>query len=242
MHDAATTRRAIELIRGLGVANLSLDIMFGLSNQSLPQFESDLAAVLSFAPEHISAYNLTVHPGTPYARREREQKITLPDEDTQLAMFEHLIDRTVAAGYAHYEISNWSRPGLSSRHNGKYWRDRDVFAFGVSAHGVVNRIRTENPRDLRAYAQDAAYEHARPLDPPAGDRARRGEILMLALRRVEGVAWEEIDAWMEDDARKYYTEELRQAREARWIEPDADTLRLTRQGILLCDTVTELFY
>lgn len=242
VHDAATTRRAIELIQALGVTNFSLDIMFGLSHQTLAQFQHDLATVIGFAPAHISAYNLTIHAGTPYARRERERKIELPDEETQLAMFEHLIDSTAAAGYMHYEVSNWSRPGLASRHNSKYWRDVDVFAFGASAHGVRAGLRSENPRDLRSYVQDSTYAHATPLDPPASDRARRGEIMMLALRRVEGVAWSEIDAWMRDDARVFYAAELGQARVNGWIEADAATLRLTRAGLLLCDTVSELFY
>src|SRR5207248_941443 len=115
--------------------------------------EADLDAALAFAPEHISAYNLTLHAGTPFAQWQRAGKLNLPDEALQAAMFERLMDTLAAAGYEHYEISNWARPGRASRHNSKYWRQADIYAFGPSAHGVLAGRRLANPADLRAYLQ-----------------------------------------------------------------------------------------
>jgi len=241
VHDAATTRRALEHIRALGPVNLSLDLIFGAPTQTTADLEADLEAILGFEPDHVSAYNLTVHEGTPYARRQREQRLPLPPEEMQAAMFETIIARLGAAGLEHYEISNWARPGRHSRHNSKYWRPVDVFAFGVSAHGVTRGRRYEHPRDLRAYLA-APTESVAWCEPPADARARAGEILMLALRRVGGTPWAEIDAWAGADLRRYYRTELERLERdglLRWRE---GRLALTRRGLLLADTVAEAFF
>ena len=242
LHDAATTRRALARIREIGAENVSLDLIFGAPTQTLADFEADLEAALEFGPEHFSAYNLTIHEGTPYHRRRREGKLDLPGEETQTAMFELLMDRLATMGYEHYEISNWARPGFRSRHNSKYWRDCDVFSLGASAHGVVEGQRGHNPRDLKGYL---AREPGAPPEPDPtsnDDRSRRGEIMMLALRRVRGVGWPEIDAWMGADARDFYRTELDRLGDQGLIECDDASIRLTRRGILLADSVVERFF
>jgi oxygen-independent coproporphyrinogen-3 oxidase len=244
-HDAASARRTLGRARALGFDNLSLDLIFALPGQTPPAFERDVEQAVAFAPEHLSAYNLTLHPGTPFHRWNAEGKLLLPPEDVQAAMFESLMDRMEAAGYFHYEISNWSRPGRESRHNSKYWRARDVFAFGASAHGAVGGRRYANPRDLRAYA--ASPEGSPPPSPlweapPATPRAAAAEVMMLALRRVRGVSWEEIDGWSAGPARERYRAELAELHAAGLIENPADALRLTRRGILLADAVARRFF
>lgn len=241
VHDAETARRAIRRMREAGAENLSLDLIFGAPTQTLADLGADLDELLSFAAEHVSAYNMTVHDGTPFARRSSQGRLPLPDEDEQVAMFGLMIDRLAAAGYEHYEISNWARPGRRSRHNSKYWRRCDVYAFGVAAHGVIGGARMENPRDLAQYLRIGDRILARPSDPPADERARRGEIMMLALRRVDGVAWDEIDDWMGADAREYYRPEVGRLERDGLIET-APVLRLTRRGILIADTVMEAFF
>ncbi len=248
VHDAATTRRALENMRAAGVRNLSLDLIFGAPKQTLDDLKADLDELLAFAPEHVSAYNMTVHEGTPFARRQREGTLALAGEDEQVAMFELLIDRLAVAGYEHYEISNWARPGLRSRHNSKYWRRCDVYGFGVAAHGVVNQARYENPRDLEKYLSVGRFGSKRHDSDVASsrsdlrtERSRRGEIMMLALRRVDGVGWGEIDAWMQADGRAYYRAELERLARDGLIETEPQ-LRLTRRGILIADTVMEAFF
>lgn len=242
VHDAATTRRAVALMRGLGVRNLSLDIIFGAPGQTLEDVERDVDELLAFEPEHISAYNMTVHEGTPFARWQREGRLGLPDEEIQAAMFELLLDRLAGAGYEQYEISNWALPGRASRHNSKYWRDCDVWGFGVAAHGVLRGARFANPADLGEYLKIGERRLAEPLPPPAGERARCGEIMMLALRRTQGVGWEEIDQWMGRDARGFYRAELERLKGDGLIENYAEKIRLTRGGILISDSVMELFF
>jgi oxygen-independent coproporphyrinogen-3 oxidase len=242
VHDAATTRRAIAHMREAGATNISLDLIFAAPTQTLDDLKRDLDEILAFAPEHVSAYGMTIHTGTPFARWKNEGRLALPGEDAYAAMYETIIDTLAAAGYTHYEISNWARPGRESRHNSKYWMNRNVAAFGVSAHGVWGRRRYENPRDLKAYLARDADALARPLDPPAGERARRGEAIMLALRRVGGATWTEIDAWAGAETRVFYAAELTRLAERGLVEEDREGVRLTRRGLLLADTAMAEFF
>jgi oxygen-independent coproporphyrinogen-3 oxidase len=229
-------------MRDVGATNLSLDIIFAAPTQTLDDLKCDLDAILAFAPEHVSAYGMTIHAGTPFERWQGAGRLALPGDDDYATMYETIVDTLAAAGYAHYEISNWARPGRESRHNAKYWRDCDVAAFGVSAHGVWGGRRFENPRDLKAYLAREGDAIAKPLDPPADERARRGETMMLALRRVGGVAWREIDAWAGGDTRAFYADELARLAERGLIENDGDRVRLTRAGLLLADGVMAEFF
>jgi oxygen-independent coproporphyrinogen-3 oxidase len=248
VHDAATTRRALDLMRRAGCRNLSLDLIFGVPGQSDEDFAADLAEVLAFAPEHFSAYNLTLHPGTPYAQWERTGRLVLPEEDLQVAMFERLMDTLAAAGYEHYEISNWARPGLAARHNSKYWHRADVYPLGPAAHGVLGSQsalgarRIANPPDLPTYLDPARRELCVPQEPPATPRACAGEIMMLALRRVAGPGWAELNEWLGADARAFYAPEFARLAADGLLQCDATGPRLTRAGLLLADTVMEAFF
>lgn len=240
VHDAATTHRALDRMRALGFDNISLDLMFAVPGQTVEDCRRDLDIVLVFAPEHVSAYGLTIHDGTPYARWQREGRLSTPGDDDYVRMYRMLIDRLAEAGYRHYEISNWARPGRESRHNSKYWRDCDVAAFGVSAHGVWARRRYANGRDLKAWIRGEGW--AEPVDPPVSERSRLGEIMMLALRRVEGVAWSELEAWAGVDLRDYYRVELERLTDDGLLEPPGDVVRLSTRGLLLADTVMAEFF
>jgi oxygen-independent coproporphyrinogen-3 oxidase len=241
-HDAATTRRAIRRMRELGVGNLSLDLIFAVPGQSLADLQADLEALLGFAPEHVSAYGLTIHAGTPFARLQRQGRLALPGDRLYASMYECLIDRLASAGYEHYEISNWALPGRRSRLNAKYWRRANVAGFGVAAHGVWDGLRRENAADLAAYLARDPVALGRPSPPPAGERARMGEVMMLALRRVEGVAWAEIDAWTGRDARAFYAAERARLLENDLIVEQNEAVRLSRRGLLLADSVMVAFF
>jgi oxygen-independent coproporphyrinogen III oxidase len=241
-HDAATTRRAIERMRQLGVDNLSLDLIFAVPGQTLAGLRADMDALLEFAPEHVSAYGLTVHEGTPFGESQRQGRLELPEDDLYAAMYEALIDRLTGAGLEHYEISNWPRPGLASRHNSKYWRQANVAGFGPSAHGTWGRRRTENAASLAAYLARDPKALGQPCDPPVSERARMGEVMMLVLRRVGGAPWAEINAWTGRDACKFYAVERRRLRDDGLIDESGEAIRLTRRGLLLADSVMLEFF
>ncbi len=244
-HDAEAARRVPKLVRELGYDNISIDLMFGLPHQTLEDFEVDLEAALELEPDHLSAYGLTLHEGTPFARWDREGRWPQRDIEHEAAMFERLIERMQEAGFEHYEISNWAKPGRASRHNQKYWCSCDVHAFGASAHGVIGGRRFSNIRNLKGYIENSGESGgvvSVEEDPPLDERSRAGEVMMLALRRLEGVGWDELGPWLGTDPRQLYAAELQELREHALIEVGSHRLRLTRRGLMVADQVMERFF
>lgn len=252
-HDSATARRILNEIPQLGFENFSLDLMFSLPGQTLDDVRLDLATALEFNPTHISAYGLTLHEGTPFKRWNEEGRWKLPESDTQAAQFEMLMDTLAERGWEQYEISNWSRPGRHSRHNSKYWSSADVFAFGASAHGVAGGRRYSNPRDLNAYLDsnlDPAKRWSVFEEPPHELQAKLGEIMMVALRRTDGVEWRELDEWVKvwypdlDSVtmREAYQSEIARLMNRGMVTATINGICLTRRGILFADEVVLEFF
>ncbi len=147
LHDAATARRAVAQARAAGFDNLSLDLIFNLPEQSLAHWQFNLAEALKLEPDHLSLYTLIVEPGTPLHRQVTQGQIPWPDDDVAADMYAYTIDALEAAGYAHYEISNWARtngeagwqtPHRASAHNLIYWRNQPYLGLGAGAYGTIN--------------------------------------------------------------------------------------------------------
>jgi oxygen-independent coproporphyrinogen-3 oxidase len=147
LHDADTARDAIEQARTAGFDNLSLDLIFNLPEQRLAQWQQNLQAALELGPDHLSLYALIVEPGTPLYRQVSQGQTPLPDDDIAADMYAYALDTLEAAGYSHYEISNWAKtngeagwqtPHLASAHNLIYWRNQPYLGLGAGAHGTIN--------------------------------------------------------------------------------------------------------
>jgi oxygen-independent coproporphyrinogen-3 oxidase len=137
-HSAAEALSAFRWARQAGFDNLSIDLMHSLPEQSVAQWRQALSAALELTPEHISAYGLSVEEGTPFAVQHALGQLPLPEEEDAAQMFEATVALTAAAGYRHYEISNFATPGRESRHNGAYWRRQSYLGFGAGAHSFYN--------------------------------------------------------------------------------------------------------
>ena len=183
VHTHAQTVRAVENARAAGFDNLSLDLIYGLPEQTMTRWQANLDAALSLAPEHLSCYGLKVEEGTPlFAQRER---FTLPDDDTQADMYLSVVGLLARRGYEQYEISNFCRPGRASRHNSRYWTLAEYLGFGPGAHSDFGGERFALARDLDAYLAGHTVYSERSA-PSA--RERETERVMLALRTTRGVA------------------------------------------------------
>ncbi len=136
-HSGADARAAIAACREGGITNLDLDLMFGLPGQTLASWQADLAEAVSHTPKHLSLYNLTVEPGTPFAQRAARGTLSLPEEETQAEMMRAAISTSAKAGLVQYEISNFARHGYASRHNRSYWTGDAYLGIGVGAHGFL---------------------------------------------------------------------------------------------------------
>ena len=191
-HDAATAVAAFAQARQAGFANLSFDLMFGLPGQTLAHWQSTLDRALALAPDHISLYNLTIEPDTPFATWVAAGKLSVPDDDAAADLYQAAIDDLDHAGFAHYEISNWARRGdgqdFRAQHNLRYWRNHPYFGVGAGAHSSFAGYRyadllTPATYVARALAGEPTVDNVERIS----EDLEMGETLMLGLRLAEGV-------------------------------------------------------
>ena len=186
VHSFARATQAFQRARDVGFDNISLDLIYGLPDQTMESWKESVEALLKLNPEHLSCYGLKLEQGTPlYERREQEQ---MADDDTQADMYLWMVERLKNAGYGQYEISNFARPGRQSRHNLKYWMGEEYIGFGPSAHSYFGQQRYSFVRDLDAYVKGVLY-NGKILDESTRiNRREMGkEYLMLRMRTIWGV-------------------------------------------------------
>ncbi len=186
-HTFAQAQQAVACARQAGLDNLSLDLIYGLPHQSLSDWQHTVEQVLLLAPEHLSCYGLKVEENTPLYTRVQQGE-PLPDDDAQADMYLWAVDRLEQAGYHQYEISNFARPGMASRHNLRYWLTSPYLGFGPGAHSDFGEQRYSFLPDLDQYIH-GVLSHRPVTDecafvPP---RERADEYLMLRLRTTLGV-------------------------------------------------------
>ncbi len=181
-HTFADVQDTVDMARRAGFHNISLDIMYGIPSQNMESLDSTLDAALSLDPEHLSLYALKIEEGTPFFAM--QGGLNLPDEDLTADMYSHICERLAERGYNKYEISNFARAGLESRHNLKYWQYDDYWGFGASAHSFVCGKRIENSRDVEKYI---AGESIICSEAEIGVDEQMNEYVMLAMRLSVGV-------------------------------------------------------
>lgn len=251
LHDAAAARCAVEQARTAGFDNLSLDLIFNLPKQNLAQWQRNLQAALELDPDHLSLYALIVELGTPLHRQVSQGQIPLPDDDLAADMYTYAVDTLGAAGYSHYEISNWARAGgeaewqtppLASAHNLIYWRNQPYLGLGAGAYGTITL-----PAEIAAQFSTAEFAEN------AEEKIKRKTSAPFAFSAVQiesktGVGtWR----WMNVKRPQTYIERIEAgaglgpAREEKSLEPiDLQTamaehmllgLRLVREGVSAAD-------
>lgn len=243
-HTAADARRTLYDLQAANFANISFDLIAGLPEQSLAAWSRNLDEALALQPTHLSLYLLEVHAGTPLAEQLRRGFWRPPDADLAAEMYEMMVERTQAAGFAQYEISNFCRPGFESRHNTKYWTGAPYYGFGCSAHSFDGRReRWSNERDARRYVELIEAQGNPVVERTTLDaRAAAAEALFLGLRLLQrGVDLKEHRARFGADVRADYGDDLRRFGEAGLIELSGDVLRLTASGALLSNEVFAAF-
>lgn len=242
LHTASEAERAVAAARSAGFANVSLDLMFGLPGQTLDLWRASLDRALSLGTEHLSLYALTLEAGTHFERLHRGGKLELPDEESELAMYEEAIARLTAAGFEHYEVSNFARPGFRSRHNQVYWRNGEYLGVGPGAVSYLGGRRWKRERLPKRYAAKVAGGNDLSVESEQLDAAGTlGETMMLGLRLREGIALSEIAARFDIDPRQVFAPQIEALTRRGLITLEGDTLRLTHSGLLLANTVLSEF-
>jgi oxygen-independent coproporphyrinogen-3 oxidase len=231
--------RALELLRDAGFERLTLDLMFAAPGETERQLKSDLAQLAALDLEHVSAYCLTYESGTPLTRMRASGRVIPESDDVELRQYRLVRELLAAAGLAHYEISNFARPGRESRHNLVYWRGEEYFGVGLGAGSYEGGTRRSNTRLLDEYLSDWGGSpfpphEAETLEPAA--KARERVILGLRLRRgIEASRWRVMTGFALDEL--YPGRELDRLSDQGLLERSGDALRLSERGLELADEV-----
>jgi oxygen-independent coproporphyrinogen-3 oxidase len=250
-HRGAAGRAALRAARAAGFENVSIDLIYGAPGQSLAGLERDLDEAIAFAPEHVSAYELSVEEGTPFALAAARGQLSQPDELTAVRMFEGVGTALGAAGYVAYELSSHARPGFESVHNRRYWERRPVLGIGMGAWScepaterAPHGSRRANVRDLPIYLERIGADRSAAAAAPEVLCAAtaRGEAAFLALRTARGLDAVRFAREFGAPPRRFFGPEIDQLRAAGLLaEALGGDLRLTGRGRRLSDSVFERF-
>jgi oxygen-independent coproporphyrinogen-3 oxidase len=238
-HNPDEIGRAVERVRRR-IDNVSLDLIFGVPEQTSAQWRADLTRALALEPDHVSTYGLTYEKGTPLWKRRRRGQVRPLDEDAELVMYTQAIDTLEASGFEQYEISSFARPGRRCRHNQVYWANEAYFGFGMGAARYIQGRRELNTRDLQRYMRlclsgESAIMQSEELGPE--ERAR--ETMAVQLRRVEGIDRAAFRAQTGYDLDVLAGETLLRHIEGGFLADDGWRVRLTRRGKYVADAVIE---
>lgn len=237
-HTARQATEAVGNLRAAGIDNISIDLIFGLPGQTVVTWTHSVRQAIALKPQHISAYGLTYEEGTRlWHQRERGEVIEVPEEQC-LEMYRILADELQAAGYGHYEISNFALPGYHSRHNSSYWDDTPYLGLGAAAHSYDGHIRRYNPHDLRQYISKVMSGQVACGQEELSQWERYDERVMLGLRTSDGVDAERLRQDFGDDAWQHFTGEASKHITAGHLRVTRDHRHvLTRDGIMLSDSI-----
>ncbi|MFS8878766.1 radical SAM family heme chaperone HemW [Synechococcus sp. H55.8] len=225
LHGVEEVYEAVADLQAVGFENFNLDLIFGLPYQTLEHWQQSLQAVLEINPTHVSIYDLTIEPGTRFGRMYRPGDAPLPTEETTVEMYLMARELLTQAGYIHYEISNFARPGYACRHNRVYWENRPYFGFGMGSVGYEEGRRIQQPKTLYDYFEQVKAK-AHPLPPEASPEEVWMDTLMLGLRLQEGLDLGHLQERFGDNKLKQALERLDPYFEKGWASCEAGRLRL----------------
>ena len=242
IHTGAQAREAMELARAAGFRNVSMDLIYGLPDETIEMLQHDLETMISLQPEHISIYGLQLEKGTAFARMKEMGKLSLPDDDTVEAMYDAMTSFLPQHGYARYEISNFAKPGFESRHNLSYWQDVPYLGLGAAAHSYLEGQRYENVRDIPAYIEGIRLGRSiRREEEPATRRIAMEEFAFLALRTAEGIDKQRFAKKFGVTLEEIYHEAIAKLKGQGLLEDTGDSVHLTELGMKYGNAAFEAF-
>ena len=248
IHSRDDALRCAQAARQAGFRNLSLDLMFGIPGATLADWLTTLRETIALATEHISAYNLTIEAGTPFAELREQGKLNVPDDDAQAEMYDAAVAELAAAGYEQYEISNFARPGFRSQHNQIYWRNEEYIGLGAAAHSYLRGCRYWNASALDDYLARSRSD-APPSDfPPTVDghetldlAGTMGETMMMQLRLRDGVDLRQFQRRFGLSIEAVYGKQIAELCAEGLLEINQTRLRLTTRGVRFANEAAQRF-
>lgn len=224
------------------IDNISLDLIFGVPGQTLDSWRDTLRQAIDLEPAHISTYGLTWEEGTAFFTRRSRGELQTIDDELERDQYALAMEELAAAGYEHYEISNFAKPGFRCRHNFVYWCGEEYLAYGPGAARYLNGRRETNVRSVLGWLEriernESPVAEAEELDPEHHAR----ELIYLGLRMIAGIDLAEFAQRTGMDLRDFARDAIAKTVSLGWTECTATHLRLTREGRFLADRVVAEF-
>lgn len=256
IHDSKKAYQQVLSARDSGFENISIDLMFGIPDETLSDWESDIKTAIELKPEHISTYNLTIEKGTEFESELSSKRLKLPDEDKQLEMYEKCIELLIKSGYEHYEISNFAKGSIKCVHNQIYWRNEEYLGIGAGAYSYIDGERRWNIKSPVEYIKRIEIASALPRnDIPSAfsyqtlvagrERLERkgimGETMMMGLRMLEGINLQNFKKRFGVELKSIYSDTISQLLKNNLIVFDDRNLKLTHKGLLFYNDVSSEF-
>ena len=231
----------IRHLKQAGFNNISIDLIYALPGQTMDQVKENVAKAIDLDIPHMSLYSLILENHTVFMNRMRRGKLPLPKEELEAEMFEYIIEELEKAGFEHYEISNFSKPGFESRHNLVYWDNAEYYGLGAGASGYVDGIRYKNHGPIRHYLEAVEAGKARITEEHLTLEEKMEEELFLGLRKKTGVSKARFEEKFGVSFDQRYGQVVASLTEQGLLVPDDKQIRMTKRGLFLGDTVAEKF-
>ena len=231
----------IDRLKLAGFDNISIDLIYALPGQTMDQVKDNVAKAIALDIPHMSLYSLILENHTVFMNRMRRGKLPLPKEELEAEMFEYIIAELERAGFEHYEISNFSKPGFESRHNLMYWDNAEYYGIGAGASGYIDGIRYKNHGPIRHYLKAVEDGNARINEEHLTQREQMEEEMFLGLRKKSGVSMERFEEKFGQSFQELYGDIIKDLIQQGLMQVDGDHVRMTKRGLFLGDTVAERF-
>ena len=231
----------IDRLKLAGFDNISIDLIYALPGQTMDQVKDNVAKAIALDIPHMSLYSLILENHTVFMNRMRRGKLPLPKEELEAEMFEYIIAELERAGFEHYEISNFSKPGFESRHNLMYWNNAEYYGIGAGASGYVNGVRYKNHGPIRHYLKAVEEGNARINEEHLSQREQMEEEMFLGLRKKTGVSKARFEEKFGTSFENLYGQVVRDLCHQGLLQVEGQQIRMTKKGLFLGDTVAERF-
>ncbi len=242
LHHPDDAAKAVGEAKKAGFENISIDLMFGLPNQTEDMLIASIQEALKLQTEHISIYSLQIEPKTIFFNRMKKGKLTLPGQELEAKMFEILIRTLEEKGFNHYEISNFAKPGFESRHNSLYWQNEPYYGFGAGSHGYIYGQRVVNSGPINKYIQRVNNRgHACTATHQVSITEAIEEEMFLGLRMKQGVNKRHFYEKFGRPLNSLYNRTIKDLKQKGLLYEDEDRLALTHEGLFLGNDVFSSF-
>lgn len=240
-HNSRQAGDALEMLIGSGLGNISVDLIYGIPGLDLGGWEENLEKTFSFEIKHLSAYHLTIEPGTVFGKMKKEGLLKEIEEEESVNQFNLLVEKSESAGFVHYEISNLGKEGYFSQHNTNYWKQIGYIGLGPSAHSFNNYSRQWNVRDIRRYIELVNKGGLFFEREELNSRTKFNEYLMTSLRTMWGIDLDYVERAFEKEGYDYIINLSGKFKDYGLMVQDGNNLFLTNQGKMISDNIIAEF-